>query len=98
MTATVNIALLVLRLAIGLTIAAHGAQKGFGWFGGPGAAKVAQGFQAQGLRPGWFWTSLVLLGVWVANTARRGGHRRRYADGDSQDALAQWLLEPAARL
>ncbi len=62
MTATVNIALLVLRLAIGLTIAAHGAQKGFGWFGGPGAAKVAQGFQAQGLRPGWFWTSLVLLG------------------------------------
>jgi hypothetical protein len=31
-----EIGLLLLRLTAGLTIAAHGAQKLFGWFGGPG--------------------------------------------------------------
>jgi putative oxidoreductase len=62
MPATVNTALLVLRLVGGLTIAAHGAQKLFGWFGGPGFAKFAQGFQSQGLKPGWLWTCLAILG------------------------------------
>ncbi len=31
-----DIELLLLRLVVGLTIAAHGTQKLFGWFGGPG--------------------------------------------------------------
>jgi hypothetical protein len=31
-----DIGLLLLRLTVGLTLAAHGAQKLFGWFGGPG--------------------------------------------------------------
>jgi putative oxidoreductase len=31
-----DIGLLLLRLVVGLTIAAHGTQKLFGWFGGPG--------------------------------------------------------------
>jgi putative oxidoreductase len=31
-----EIGLLLLRLTAGLTLAAHGAQKLFGWFGGPG--------------------------------------------------------------
>ena len=31
-----DIGLLLLRLTIGLTLAAHGAQKLLGWFGGPG--------------------------------------------------------------
>ena len=30
-----DIGLLLLRLTVGLTLAAHGGQKLFGWFGGP---------------------------------------------------------------
>jgi putative oxidoreductase len=33
---TANLALLIARVAIGLGFAAHGVQKLFGWFGGPG--------------------------------------------------------------
>lgn len=59
---TLNIALLILRVAVGLTLAAHGAQKLFGWFGGPGLTRLQQGFTAQGFRPAWLWVALVTLG------------------------------------
>lgn len=62
MTVTVSAGLLILRVIAGLTIAAHGSQKLFGWFSGPGFARFAQGFQGQGLKPGWLWTSLLILG------------------------------------
>ncbi|MBV7702903.1 DoxX family protein [Nocardia nova] len=40
--------LLVLRLVIGLTVAAHGTQKLFGWFGGGGISGTGQFFSASG--------------------------------------------------
>ena len=55
-------ALLIIRVMVGLTLLAHGAQKAFGWFGGPGYAKLTQGFRAQGYRPVGLWVALVLLG------------------------------------
>ncbi|GAB4585113.1 DoxX family protein [Nocardia sp. IFM 10818] len=44
--------LLVLRLALGLTIAAHGAQKLFGWFGGGGISGTGKFFTGSGYPAG----------------------------------------------
>ena len=62
MAANVAIALLILRLVGGLILAAHGVQKLFGWFDGPGMAKWEQGLQAQGFKPARFWAYLNILG------------------------------------
>jgi len=47
-----DIGLLVLRLAVGLTMAAHGSQKLFGWFGGYGIAGTGGFLESLGFRPG----------------------------------------------
>ncbi len=47
-----DIALLLLRLVFGLTFAAHGIQKLFGWFGGHGLEGTAGFFESLGLKPG----------------------------------------------
>ncbi|MET9593852.1 DoxX family membrane protein [Streptomyces sp. NPDC006516] len=44
--------LLLLRLALGLTVAAHGAQKLFGWFGGGGLEGTGQFFEMSGYPAG----------------------------------------------
>jgi putative oxidoreductase len=62
MTVTISIALLVLRLVVGLTLVVHGTQKLFGWFSGPGLARLRQGFEKQGFKPAWLWVSFVILG------------------------------------
>ena len=46
-----NIAMLILRLVIGLLFVGHGTQKLFGWFGGHGIAGTAGFFDSLGLRP-----------------------------------------------
>jgi putative oxidoreductase len=47
-----DIGLLLLRLTVGLTLAAHGTQKLFGWFGGPGLNATGQFFEMIGFLPG----------------------------------------------
>ena len=44
--------ILILRLAVGLTLAAHGAQKLFGWFGGYGLTGTGAFLEQLGFRPG----------------------------------------------
>jgi putative oxidoreductase len=44
--------LLLLRLTAGVTLAAHGTQKLFGWFGGPGLGKTADVMESLGFVPG----------------------------------------------
>lgn len=62
MTVTMNVALLILRLVVGLTLAGHGVQKLFGWFGGPGLAPLSQAFKQMGYKPAWLWISLAIVG------------------------------------
>lgn len=68
--------LLLIRLVFGLTFAAHGTQKLFGWFGGYGIAGTAGWMESVGLKPGRFHATLaglaelvggllLALGVWT---------------------------------
>ncbi|MDH1262847.1 MULTISPECIES: DoxX family protein [unclassified Pseudomonas] len=45
--------LTILRIIVGITFAAHGAQKLFGWFGGYGLEGVGQFMESLGLTPGY---------------------------------------------
>ena len=63
--------LLLLRMVFGLVMAAHGAQKLFGWFGGYGLAGTGGFFESLGFRPGRFFamaagTSELVGGLLVA--------------------------------
>jgi putative oxidoreductase len=47
-----DLGLLAARLALGLGLASHGAQKAFGWFEGPGPQGAAGFMASVGLKPG----------------------------------------------
>ncbi len=49
---------LILRVPVGLTLAAHGAQKLFGWFGGYGLEGTGQWMASIGLEPGLLMAAL----------------------------------------
>jgi putative oxidoreductase len=66
MTMYVSLGLLVLRVVVGLTVAAHGAQKLFGWWGGPGIAGWTQSVTRLRNRPAAPW-------AWIAALSEFGG-------------------------
>lgn len=53
-----SIGLLVARLAFGLVMSAHGAQKLFGWFGGHGLDGTGGFFESLGFHPGRLFATL----------------------------------------
>jgi putative oxidoreductase len=57
-----DVALLILRIVVGLYVAAHGAQKLFGWFKGPGL-QGTEGFLGGmlGFRPARLWAAALAL-------------------------------------
>jgi putative oxidoreductase len=50
-----GLGLLVLRVVAGGVFAAHGAQKAFGWWSGPGFAGWRSVLERTGIRPATFW-------------------------------------------
>jgi len=62
----VALGILILRLVIGLTLAAHGAQKLFGWFGGPGMNGWTGAMNRMRIRPATPW-------AWMSALAELGG-------------------------
>jgi putative oxidoreductase len=50
--------LLIARMVVGSLMAAHGAQKLFGWFGGYGLAGTGGFFEQLGFRPGRFFAAM----------------------------------------
>ncbi|OAH12735.1 DoxX family protein [Streptomyces jeddahensis] len=57
-TSAADVGMLLLRLAVGLLLAGHGAQKLFGIFGGPGLSASGKGFAELGYHPGEFFAGL----------------------------------------
>src|SRR5207249_12099084 len=60
-----DLAVLALRLVLGAVFLAHGAQKSFGAFGGPGFQGATGFIGSIGFRPARFWTALAVGGELV---------------------------------
>ena len=61
-----DLGLLALRVALGFVFLAHGAQKAFGSFGGPGFAGATGFIGSLRLRPAPLWTAVAVGGELVA--------------------------------
>ena len=56
-----DLGMLILRVTTGGLLAGHGAQKLFGWFGGPGLKGTAGWLESMGLTPGKRWATMASL-------------------------------------
>jgi putative oxidoreductase len=57
-----TLGLFLIRIVLGLTLAAHGSQKLFGWFGGYGIKGTGGFFESIGIKPGALFATLAGLG------------------------------------
>ncbi len=70
---------LPLRLALAAVFIAHGGQKLFGVFGGPGLQATIQSFDHMGFHPGVFWGTLVALVEFFGGVCLLVGFLTRWA-------------------
>src|SRR5204863_1114410 len=56
-----DLAMLLLRIVVGVLFIGHGTQKLFGWFGGPGLAGMSGWLASTGMRPAKFWALMAGL-------------------------------------
>ncbi|HEX6655783.1 MAG TPA: DoxX family protein [Candidatus Limnocylindria bacterium] len=57
----VDFGLFIVRVSVGLVFAAHGAQKLFGWWGGPGMDRWTGLMEGMGVRPPRLWATVSAL-------------------------------------
>ena len=60
-----NLALLILRLVVGGLLAARGAQRLFGWFGGPNLRGTGNWLESPRLQPGQRWATVAAAAEFV---------------------------------
>jgi putative oxidoreductase len=68
-----DLAMLLIRLGVGVTFAAHGAQKAFGWWGGPGLKGWWGAIASMGFRPVALFAGLSVLGELVGGLMLAAG-------------------------
>ncbi len=69
----IALGLLILRLAVGLIVAAHGAQKLFGWWGGTGMTGWTAAMTRMRIRPAAPWAWMSALAEFVGGLAVAAG-------------------------
>jgi putative oxidoreductase len=70
----IDLGLLIIRLIFGLSFAAHGTQKLFGWFGGYGIAGTGGWMESIGLKPGKTMAFLAGLGELIGGLLLAAGY------------------------
>ncbi len=86
-----------LRLGLGVTLFAHGAQKLFGWFGGYGLQGTAGFFgHTLGMHPGMLWALLAGSGEFFGGLLVIAGLATRFASLTTGIvmAVAVWVMHP----
>jgi putative oxidoreductase len=70
---SIDLAILLIRLGVGVTFAAHGAQKAFGWWGGPGLKGWQGAIASMGFRPVALFAALSVLAELVGGLMLAAG-------------------------